>query len=346
MATERSAVKVSIGYRIQEGPWGGGNQFARSLSEALQRRGDTVCFDLNDDDIDVIVLTDPRARSSTVSFGAGAILRYLLLKNPRALVVHRINECDERKGTRSMNRMLRQANYCADHTVFIASWLESLDVWRRETASSVILNGADERIFKRWAWTRWNGQEPLRLVTHHWGGNRMKGFDVYESLDRLLADDEWKNRIDFTYIGNLPPGFAFAHARYLQPLQGEALARELSSHHVYVTASVNEPAGMHHIEGALCGLPLLYRRSGALPEYCAGFGIGFDDTDFTAAQRQMPQQYAGLVDRLAAYSHTAERMCAGYIELFDQMLAQRDAIIGHRRPWRDPWLVLRNQIPL
>jgi hypothetical protein len=339
-------MKLAIGYHLQEGPWGGGNQFARSLAEALQCRGDAVRFDLADDDIDIIVLTDPRARSSSVSFGAGAVLRYLLLKNPRALVVHRINECDERKGTRRMNLMLRHANYCADHTVFIASWLKDLGVWGRDTPSSVILNGADERVFRRTPYTRWDGQGPLRLVTHHWGGNRMKGFDIYEILDRMLAEDEWKKRIEFTYIGNLPAGFSFANARYLPPMQGEALARELSSHHVYVTASVNEPAGMHHIEGAMCGLPLLYRRSGALPEYCEGFGIDFASTDFTTALRQMLEQYPSHTDRMPSYSRTAKHMCAEYIALFDQMLAQRNAILDGRRLWRNPWLVLRNQIPL
>lgn len=339
-------MKVAIGYHLQEGPWGGGNQFAHSLAEALQHRGDTVRFDLTDNDIDIIVLTDPRARSSNVSFAAGAVLRYLLLKNARALVVHRINECDERKGTRSMNRMLRQANYCADHTVFIASWLQDLNVWRGDTPASVILNGADGRVFNPACYKRWDGKEPLRLVTHHWGGNRMKGFDIYEILDQMLAKDEWKKRIAFTYIGNLPAGFSFANARYLPPLQGDVLARELASHHVYVTASVSEPAGMHHIEGAMCGLPLLYRRSGALPEYCAGFGIGFDDTDFTAALRQMLEQYGSHVENMAGYTHTAEHMCKEYIDLFDQMLAQRNAILEDRRPWRNPWLVLRNQVPL
>ncbi|MCM2306555.1 MAG: hypothetical protein NDI91_03670 [Sulfuritalea sp.] len=339
-------MKVAIGYRLQEGPWGGGNQFARSLAEALQCRGDAVRFDLADTDIDIIVLTDPRARSSSVSFGAGAVLRYLLAKNPRTLVVHRINECDERKGTLRMNLLLRYANYCADHTVFIASWLKNLDVWGRDTPSSVILNGADARVFSSAPYARWDGQAPLRLVTHHWGGNRMKGFDIYEILDRLLAQDEWKKRIEFTYIGNLPAGFSFANARYLPPMQGEALARELSSHHVYITASMNEPAGMHHIEGGMCGLPLLYRRSGALPEYCEGFGIGFDETDFMAALQQMLEQYARHADRMPSYSHTAKRMCTEYIALFDQMLTQRNAILDGRRLWRNPWLVLRNQIPL
>lgn len=338
-------MKIAIGYSIQDGPWGGGNQFARSLAESLKSRGDEVRFDLADSDIDIIVLTDPRENSPSVSFGAGAILRYLLLRNPRTLVVHRINECDERKDTRHMNRLLRRANYCADHTVFIATWLRDLDIWGHTGPSSVILNGADAHIFKREAYTPWDGQKPLRLVTHHWGGNRMKGFDIYGALDRMLAEEEWKSHIEFTYIGNLPAGFSFVNAQYLPPMQGEALASELSSHHVYVTASVNEPAGMHHIEGAMCGLPLLYRRSGALPEYCRDFGIGFDSTDFIPALRQMLGSYSDYVGRMANYSCTAERMCQEYLTLFDQLLVQRDTTLAGRHLWHNPWLVLRNQIP-
>lgn len=338
-------MKVSIGYHLQEGPWGGGNQFARSLAEALRRRGDTVQFDLSDTDIDIILLTDPRERSSSVSFGAGGILRYLLMKNPQALVVQRINECDERKGTWKMNHLLRRANYCADHTVFIASWLRDLDVWRRDTPSSVILNGADSKVFNSGPYVRWNGHGPLRLVTHHWGGHWMKGFDIYETLDRLLAKNDWRNRIAFTYIGNLPKGFSFANTRYLPPMQGEVLARELSSHHVYLTASVNEPAGMHHIEGAMCGLPLLYRRSGALPEYCEGFGIGFDVADFTGSLKRMLEGYVNYAERMADYSRNADRMCEQYIALFDHMLTQRNSILRDRQMWRNPWLMLRNQIP-
>ena len=32
-------MKVAIGYQIQKGPWGGGNAFAKSLSEYLKSQG-------------------------------------------------------------------------------------------------------------------------------------------------------------------------------------------------------------------------------------------------------------------------------------------------------------------
>ncbi len=339
-------MKIAIGQRLQAGPWGGGNRFAAALAEAIEGRGDEVVFDLRDGDVDVIVLVDPRARNPAAAFTPGAVLRYLTWRNPRALVVHRINECDERKGTRTMNARLRLANHCADHTVFIGAWLADLDVWRRRGPSTVIHNGADPGIFNAGGHHPWDGTEPLRLVTHHWGGHWLKGFDVYQRLDAMLAAEAWKNRVAFTYVGNLPAGFSFEAARHLAPLGGEELAAELRRHHVYLTASVNEPAGMHHVEGAMCGLPLLYRRSGALPEYCDGFGEAFDGPEtFEAALGAMIEAYPRWRWRLAAYPNTAAKMCAAYLDLFDSMMASRQEILARRRPWRHPLAVILNQIP-
>jgi len=339
-------MKVAIGYYIQDGPWGGGNAFARSLRNALVARGDEVVFTLDDPDIDLILLTDPRGHSPQISFHAGTISRYLLTTNANAVVVHRINECDERKGTRNMNRLLRRANYVADHTVFIATWLKDLDVWCGERSSSVILNGADTNIFNDKYYRPWGGDEPLRLVTHHWGGNKLKGADVYEVLDCMLNEPEWCGRLEFTYIGTLPAGMTLRNSKHVAPLSGMPLAYEISSHHVYLTGSINEPAGMHHIEGALCGLPLLYRKSGALPEYCSGYGIGFDDVDeFKNVLEQMMSQYSRYREAMRSYKNTAQRMCQIYLSLFDELLTSREEIVSSRHLVRNPWLLLRNQIP-
>ncbi|CAA6604965.1 conserved hypothetical protein [Rhodospirillaceae bacterium LM-1] len=330
-------MKVALGHRVQSGPWGGGNRFAAALASALIANGHKVVFDLTDNDIDIILMTDPRARNPSVSFRPGAIFRYLL-RQPMALVVHRINECDERKGTWGMNLRLRLANYVADHTVFIGSWLVNLDLWRRESQHSVILNGADPTVFNPLGALGWDGVKPLRLVTHHWGAHAFKGRDVYECLDTLLDQEEWKGSLDFTYIGNLPQGSALHNARVIAPLDGDVLADELRRHHVYLSASLNEPAGMHHIEGAMCGLPLLYRDSGALPEYCSGYGESFTGPgDFPDALRRMIARYKQHRSAiLASYDHTAVRMTDAYIELFGYLVARRSEVVSRRRLWRQP----------
>ncbi len=342
-------MKIAIGMRPYAGPWGGGNRFVSALTEALTRAGHAVVHSLADSDIDIALLTDPRPRSPNVTFGAGALLRYVVLRNRRALIVHRINECDERKGERFINHKLVRANYAADATVFVGEWLTRLPVWREHlrTPWFVIRNGADARLFNPTGFAPWTGQGPLRLVTHHWGYHPMKGFDVYRALDRMLADPVWRERIAFTYVGNLPRGFAFANARYVPPLDGTALAAELRAHHAYVTGSINEPGGNHQNEGALCGLPLLYRTSGCLTEYCAGFGVPFEGPgDLEPALGRLMTDYSSIAPRMGVYPHTAERMTSEWLGLLEKLHAEREAIVARRRVWRAPHIALRNQLPV
>lgn len=340
-------MKLAVNYQVQDGPWGGGNRFVANLTAALQARGDTVVTALDADDIDIVLMIDPRRRNPATTFGAGAIVRYLARRNPGAIAIHRINECDERKGTRGMNERLKRANYAADHTVFVANWLRrDLAVWQdmAPDRSSVILNGADPQTFHPRGHVPWDGSGPVRLVTHHWGANWMKGFDVYARIDAMLAEARWRDRIAFTYIGNLPDGFRFTNAQHVAPLDGEALADALRAAHVYVTASMFEPGSNHQNEGALCGLPVLYRESGALPEYCEGFGVSFVPATFEDALERILAEYPDQQSRMAVYPHVASRTTESYIALFDGLLARREEIIGARNLHRDLFRFALNQI--
>ncbi|MBK7258234.1 MAG: hypothetical protein IPI01_10645 [Ignavibacteriae bacterium] len=90
---------VSVGMRLQEGPWGGGNQFGSSLAAFLRARGIQVIFDLHHPAIDVILLTEPRGDLRTSAFTDDDIAYYQSRTGHRAVVIHRVNECDERKAT-------------------------------------------------------------------------------------------------------------------------------------------------------------------------------------------------------------------------------------------------------
>lgn len=139
-------LRIHIGMALKSGPWGGGNSAVGLVSEYLAQRGARVTHDLGDSGADIILLTDPRKELESCAFDHRDVVRYLV-RNPRALVVHRINECDERKETRGLNALLIDANRCADHTVFVAAWLERLfrDQGLPCSFSSVIRNGSDRR---------------------------------------------------------------------------------------------------------------------------------------------------------------------------------------------------------
>ncbi|WP_119065822.1 glycosyltransferase [Aggregatilinea lenta] len=332
-------MKISIGMNLQPGPWGGGNQFGHALVDHLRALGHTVVFDLNAADLDIILLTEPRATLKISAYNDQDILHYLHKVNADVVVVHRINECDERKGTTGVNARLIEANRCADHTVFVSSWLRDLFLAQGigSRATSVILNGSDRAIFNADGYRPWEGSGPLRLVTHHWGANWLKGFDIYQRLDEMLGTDAVRERFAFTYIGNLPDGFTFHNTTYLPPKHGPELAAALRDNHVYLTASQNEPGGNHQNEGACCGLPLIYRESGCMPEYCAGFGISYTAETFEEALDEMAATYATWAVRMPDYPRTADRTAAGYAALFDDLLARREAIVAARGLPRPSW---------
>ena len=314
-------MKVSIGSKIVEGPWGGGNLFAKNLSKYLLDRGHEVVYDLASKDIDVILLTDPRnRRSSSSTFNHKDIKRYLRYVNPNSLVIQRINECDERKGTDNINQFYKNASEVSDHIVFVSDWLKRIYTRMGINSSkcSVIMAGANSEIFYPPKENRDNSK--FRLVTHHWSSHWNKGFDTYLFIDKLLESDYWKEKIEFTYIGNLDEDIIFKNTNVIHPLSGDELANEIRKNDIYITASINEPSGNHHIEAAQCGLPTLFINSGGIPEYCSGFGEDFENNiDFEKKLIKIVEDFKSYKIKMEEYPFNSEKMCEDFYNLFNSL---------------------------
>ena len=319
-------MKVSIGSRIVEGPWGGGNLFAINLRDYLLKKGHEVIFDLSEKDIDVILLTDPRSKKeSSSTFNHLDILKYKKLINPNVSVIQRINECDERKNTENINQLYLEASHISDHIIFVSSWLRNiyLNLGLEKSKTSVILAGSNKNIFNDANSLFWDGQEKLKIVTHHWSSHMNKGFETYLAIDQLLNDHYWSERYEFSYIGNLPDDFKFKNTKVISPLHGENLAEKLKENHVYITASKNEPSGNHHIEAAQCGLPILYINSGGIPEYSNGFGIVLGDLKDSIEKLRI--KYPELKKKLKEYPFSSEKMCDQFVDIFEQIIVEKSS---------------------
>ena len=84
---------------------------------------------------------------------------------------------------------------------------------------------------------------------------------------------------------------------------------------------------MHHIEGALSGLPIIFRKSGALPEYCSGFGIEFNDDNFLPALEKMFNKYDQIKNKLSNYPHTSDKMARGIYCFVQKALENKQAYL-------------------
>ena len=45
----------------------------------------------------------------------------------------------------------------------------------------------------------WNSKDPIKIVTHHWSNNYMKGFDEYLYLDNLIKSKFTKQTSIYIY---------------------------------------------------------------------------------------------------------------------------------------------------
>lgn len=333
-------MKIAIGTKIKDGPWGGGNLFAKNLSNYLKRKNHKVYFDLSHDNLDIILLTEPRKTSESSAFTQHDIENYLKYVKKDCLVVHRINECDERKQTNHVNKYIIYANQISDHTVFVSKWIQDLYISQgiKSNYFDVIMAGADKEIFNSNNFKPWNGNEKLKIVTHHWGANWNKGFDIYEYIDQLLDEVKYRNLFEFTYIGNLPKNFSFKNSKVIKPQSGEVLSNSIKNNHLYITASISEPSGNHHIEAAQCGLPIMFVKSGGVPEYCDGFGLSFNKQNFTDKLDEIIKNYKTYQNNMKKYPYNSEIMSEEFEKLFETMISKKEDYLKIRKKYKSSFL--------
>ena len=243
-------MKIAINRKPISGPWGGGNNFVKAVYDS-KPSGVEITNDLTDD-VSVIFLMDPRKEGS---FDANDALQFS--KRKKVQLVQRINECDARKGTEHMDNMLLQCSSINTKTIFVSNWMKnyfSSKGWACKN-QHVLHNGVDNCFF--FSKPDEKSNKTLKIVTHHWSNNYLKGFDVYEFIDYLTTKD---NTISFTYIGR--DRGSFSNSTTIAPLHGKDLAEELSKYDVYISASRFDPGPNHVLEALAVGLPTYVHKDG------------------------------------------------------------------------------------
>lgn len=312
-------MKLLINRQPKRTPWGGGTHFVTLLSDYMTARGHTVVHNFSYG-IDKILMIDPRPEDGIND--VNKIKAYKML-NPKAKVVHRINDTDIARGTNFLDRLNIEANLeVADRTVFISQWLKDYYESRGFDASrpsEVITNGCNLSTYVPQEKQPLDGRK-LRVVTHHWSDNFNKGFDAYITLDKHLqtSDD-----IEFTYVGRYFKDYKPLKTKIIPPMYGSELAQEIAKHDIYLTAARFEACGMHHVEGAACGLPIVYHtQGGGVNEMCSRYGVGFNDYDslFGALKKvkdELPAFQKLVLDHRDSLS--SDKMCQIYCEMLENI---------------------------
>jgi glycosyltransferase involved in cell wall biosynthesis len=248
-------IKVHINRKPVEGPWGGGNMWIKSAYDLLPRH-DIKIVEINEDPDAIIIAGLGPETNSISALQAIQYKKWAALKGKIVKLMLRVNENDARKGTTGVDETLRNISVHIDYTVFVSQWLlqyfENFG-WNCKN-KKFIHNGVDGRVF--YSQKEKNG-EKIKIVTHHWSDNYMKGFDVYEEIDKWVKD---RSDFSFTYIGR--DRGTFKNTIHIPPLFGKELGDELSRYDVYVSASRFDPGPNHVLESLSCGIPTYVHADG------------------------------------------------------------------------------------
>lgn len=310
-------MKIAFNRTIRRTAWGGGSQFLTVFADYLVA-GHKVVHQL-EPGIDVIVMLDPRDEDG--GFCANQIIAYKQ-HNPHVKVLHRINDTGVTRGGESLDRLITNTNaVLADQTVFISDWVKRHFHLRKDFVAAkpheVITNGCDESFFYPRSQVTKPGK-PLKLVTHHWSDNPAKGLDLYAEIDRLIDNGA---PLEFTYIGRYPKGHVPKHTRIVAPLYGQQLGDELRKHDVYVTGARWEACGSHHVEGAACGLPVVFHLDGGgVVEMCQRYGVGVSSpAELREAITAVASNYATHQKAILEADLKASTMCEKYLRIIEKM---------------------------
>lgn len=315
-------MKVFVQHRPENRPWGGGNQFVLFIIDYLKKNNHEITFNL-ESDVDVFFIINPKSgpmRKNSID----DVFNFRNSKCKNGKIYLRVNENDSRKNTNHMDNLILNGIKKSDYVIYISNWLKEYFIQKKaEHKNNPVVFGmaCDEKIFypaENKVLSSENNQK-IKIITHHHSENWMKGFDIYQEIDNWLhTDNEASEKYEFYYMGNLNRNFKKKSTIHIPEKHIKESANFLRDCDIYITATINEPGGNHHVEGVRCGLPILYdNKGGAVVEYGERWGLGFNNfSEFKEKLDILVKNYYSYREKIDYNYLSSERCCKEYLDFF------------------------------
>jgi len=282
-------LKICIWFGITNQPWGGGNQFLRALSGALEEAGHKITHIPGNSE--VILINSHNAGINKVLYpGIVAQVRqtgrvpshwsrfippilWELLPRRGPAIIHRLDGVAELvRGRKTIaDKIIPPLNRLTDFTIFQSLYshdsFSSVGVHPKNF--NIIHNAVDGKIFYLPLQLRWPSKK-IKLISVSWSPNPRKGFSV-------LAEASQIHGVEVQFAGRWCETIDPLNVKLLGEKTSKELAELMRNSDAMIHAAKNEPCSNAILEGLACGLPILYLDSGGNRELAGEYGIAISE---------------------------------------------------------------------
>jgi len=304
--------RIHILWNFVQGPYGGGNQFLRSLRKELTARGAYAEDPMKADGI----LFNSFPTDHTLFKRALDIKR----RNPSVVLVHRIDgPLSTIRGTddQSADRGIHEfAKLLADGCIFQSRWSLNHNIKLGFDAEGipniVVLNAPSPTLFNTKDKPSFRAENP-RIIATSWSSNLRKGFGDYRWIDENLDF----SRYAMSFVGRSV--YKFQNIKTVGPVDQGKLAALLKDHDIYISASRYEACSNSILEAIHCGLPALCYNGSSNPETLQGCGLLYErPEEIPGTLETICQDFPSIQQEMAPIPLTT--VADRYLEFFEAIL--------------------------
>ena len=301
-------MNVYFNRRPIAGPWGGGTKVLSAIVDECLISGHDIFFEediVSQKHIDVLFCKDPRQNFTT------GLIQFLNSKknHSKSKLIQRIGDLGTH-GKPELLELVKESSQFSDILVFPSKWAR--DYLGSNKQSCIISNAPLTKFLSPKVNKLFS--EKIKIVSHHWSSNFLKGFDVYKKLDDYCSI----NNASFCFIGRKPENIALTN--YVLPQDIDGLINTLPKHDIYITASKQEAGANHVLEAMALGLPVLYHKDGgSINEYCKDFGIQYENFEELIYILENKKELLQNIANNMSYTRSSIDMAKEYVDLFETL---------------------------
>ena len=282
-------------------PWGGANNFTRTLAAHLAGQGNWILTGSPTESVDIMFMNQ-------LGLGPGsdrrrlrvAEVKKLAALDQRKLVVRAVNLYRHafRMGPRNLiygaieDMATLRLLTMADYVIFQSDYQRSVfqKAGYRGSNHVVIHNGASEVFWNEALPLALGG--PLRLVSATASPRESKRHDLILAISKLPD-------VEVQHFGAWPKGMDTGDVRLMGTCDSATMAGHYAQAHMFLHPAIKDPCPNAVFEAVCSGLPVLYNPDiGSSTEIVGENGAALDQTDLAGSIAEARRNLAALQERV------------------------------------------------